>query len=169
MSVDERTPIALDDAFVADDRNTGNNPEGKYFYDAVQRLSTVSATQFAGFKQLSFQEESFNDAMLQMETELIDDRTSVVMLTQVAAGTGMALSVGFLGWILQGSALAASLLSAMPVWSTLDPLPLLAGSRSKDRKGKQKLGGQSRTNKNNLNGLFDRQSKDDEQEDGDDE
>jgi hypothetical protein len=54
-----------------------------------------------------------------------------IIIAQIVAGTGMVVSVGFLGWVLNGGALAASLLSVMPVWNNFDPLPLLAARRKK--------------------------------------
>ena len=46
----------------------------------------------------------------------------------LASGTALSagVSIGYVLWLARGGALAASLLSALPAWSTLDPLPVLA-------------------------------------------
>jgi len=56
-----------------------------------------------------------------------------LLLGRVASFSGMALSVGFVAWILRGGALLASFLVSMPAWRHFDPLPVL-GSAGKDRR-----------------------------------
>jgi hypothetical protein len=38
----------------------------------------------------------------------------------------VSLSVGYLVWLVRGGILLSSLLSALPAWRMLDPLPVLA-------------------------------------------
>jgi hypothetical protein len=52
---------------------------------------------------------------------------------RVTSVSGMALSVGFVAWILRGGALLASFLVSMPAWRHFDPLPVL-GSAGTDRR-----------------------------------
>ncbi len=60
------------------------------------------------------------------------------LIGQVASFSGMALSAGFVAWILRGGALVASFLVSMPAWRHFDPLPVLGGElltrRNRDRK-----------------------------------
>ncbi len=42
------------------------------------------------------------------------------------------LSVGYVLWLARGGLLLASLLSTMPAWRVIDPLPVLAGFRNSD-------------------------------------
>ena len=56
-----------------------------------------------------------------------------LLLGRVASVSGMALSVGFVAWILRGGALVASFLVSMPAWRHFDPLPVL-GSAGRDRR-----------------------------------
>jgi hypothetical protein len=56
-----------------------------------------------------------------------------LLLGRVASVSGMALSVGFVAWILRGGALLASFLVSMPAWRHFDPLPVL-GSAGRDRR-----------------------------------
>jgi hypothetical protein len=46
--------------------------------------------------------------------------------------SSIGLSVGYVVWILRGGMLLASLLSSMPAWQFLDPLPILARKRKED-------------------------------------
>ena len=50
-------------------------------------------------------------------------------LTGTVKLAGVALSVGFVTWILRATSLLSALLSSMPLWSRFDPLPVLAMSR----------------------------------------
>jgi len=54
-----------------------------------------------------------------------------IALNQVAASSAIAvttgLSVGYVAWLLRSGVLLSSLLSSMPAWRVLDPLPVLAG------------------------------------------
>ena len=59
-------------------------------------------------------------------------------LGQVASVSGMALSVGFMAWILRGGALLTSFLVSMPAWRHFDPLPVL-GSVGKDRRERDRM------------------------------
>ena len=61
------------------------------------------------------------------------DQNSAVAVTEIAAGSSIALSVGFLSWVLRGGALASTLLTTMPMWRGFDPLPLLAARRKKKK------------------------------------
>jgi hypothetical protein len=60
-----------------------------------------------------------------------------LLLGRVASVSGMALSVGFVAWILRGGALVASFLVSMPAWRHFDPLPVL-GSAGKDRRDRNR-------------------------------
>jgi hypothetical protein len=48
------------------------------------------------------------------------------LASSVAVSTG--LSVGYVIWLVRGGALLGSMLSAMPAWQMIDPLPVLTGS-----------------------------------------
>ena len=49
-----------------------------------------------------------------------------VVGSTIVASTG--LSVGYVMWLLRGGVLLSSLLSSMPAWRLVDPLPVLAGA-----------------------------------------
>ncbi|MBK5281449.1 MAG: hypothetical protein JJE16_05120, partial [Nitrospiraceae bacterium] len=54
------------------------------------------------------------------------------LLGRVASFSGIALSAGFLLWLLRGGSLLASFLVSMPAWRRFDPLPVL-GLSERDR------------------------------------
>lgn len=60
------------------------------------------------------------------------------LVGRVASFSGMALSAGFVAWLLRGGSLVASFLVSMPAWRHFDPLPVLGmregGRRKHDRK-----------------------------------
>ncbi|MGH8654390.1 MAG: hypothetical protein ACREYE_20475, partial [Gammaproteobacteria bacterium] len=47
-------------------------------------------------------------------------------------GAGVVFSVGVVAWLLRGGSLLAALLSTMPLWGGIDPLPILAYRRTKE-------------------------------------
>ena len=60
-----------------------------------------------------------------------DSRLSKVYLGS-ALVSSIGLSVGYVVWLLRGGMLLASLLSSMPAWQFLDPLPILARKKDDD-------------------------------------
>ncbi|MEQ1560968.1 MAG: cadherin-like domain-containing protein, partial [Methyloglobulus sp.] len=60
---------------------------------------------------------------------------------EIMLGTTAAFTVGFVSWILRGTALLTSLLSTVPLFSRFDPIPILnlsKKSKSLDKKGNKK-------------------------------
>lgn len=60
------------------------------------------------------------------------------LLGRVASFSGMALSAGFVAWILRGGSLLASFLVSMPAWRHFDPLPVLGIGETDRRKHDRK-------------------------------
>jgi hypothetical protein len=48
------------------------------------------------------------------------------LLSAAAAAVGLSFSVGYVVWLVRGGILLSSLLSSLPAWRMLDPLPVLA-------------------------------------------
>ena len=63
------------------------------------------------------------------------------------------MSIGYVVWLVRGGILMSSMLSALPAWQMIDPLPILAAARVgvKGRKG-------SPADDADLEGLFDKRS-----------
>lgn len=55
------------------------------------------------------------------------------LIGRVASFSGIALSAGFVVWLLHGGSLVASFLVSLPVWRRFDPLPVL-GVGGQDRR-----------------------------------
>ncbi|MDJ0784481.1 MAG: cadherin-like domain-containing protein, partial [Desulfosarcinaceae bacterium] len=66
------------------------------------------------------------DAM-QEEVAVESTITQTMVGSAIAVSTG--LSVGYVVWLVRGGLLLSSLLSSLPAWQILDPLPVLAGRR----------------------------------------
>ncbi|MCF8080764.1 MAG: hypothetical protein K9K88_15910, partial [Desulfobacterales bacterium] len=64
---------------------------------------------------------------LKEETAGDIEYNQAVLSTSIAVATG--LSMGYVAWLLRSGILLSSLLSSMPAWRFLDPLPILAGRR----------------------------------------
>jgi hypothetical protein len=60
-----------------------------------------------------------------------DARIERTAITSMAAA-GIGLSVGYVAWLLRAGALLSSLLSSLPAWRMLDPLPVLARQKGGD-------------------------------------
>jgi hypothetical protein len=65
-----------------------------------------------------------------------EEMTSETRLGKVYLGSAIVssigLSVGYVVWLLRGGMLLASLLSSVPAWQFLDPLPILARKKDDD-------------------------------------
>ncbi|MBR9985748.1 MAG: hypothetical protein KFF68_07555, partial [Desulfosarcina sp.] len=71
---------------------------------------------------------SLDDVKKEMAGEIAFNQT--VLGSAIAVSTG--LSVGYVIWLIRGGMLLSSLLSSIPAWQILDPLPVLAGRRGED-------------------------------------
>jgi hypothetical protein len=76
--------------------------------------------------------EHLRDSLDAVKQEITSDsRLSKVYLGS-AIVSSIGLSVGYVVWLLRGGMLLASLLSSMPAWQFLDPLPILARKKDDD-------------------------------------
>jgi hypothetical protein len=75
------------------------------------------------------------------------------LIGQVASFSGMALSAGFVAWILRGGALVASFLVSMPAWRHFDPLPVLGMGDSDRRRRDRKIREEAEQEKKQFRGL----------------
>jgi hypothetical protein len=60
----------------------------------------------------------------QMAEGSLDQRSVVASSIAVTSG----LSIGYVVWLVRGGVLASSMLSALPAWKLIDPLPVLAAA-----------------------------------------
>ncbi len=75
--------------------------------------------------------QSTEGAIDEVETEL-------TMSAKLAVGGSFVFSIGVTSWLFRASSLVSAVLSTMPLWKRLDPLPVLSLS-GKERIRKQKL------------------------------
>lgn len=54
-----------------------------------------------------------------------DHRETVTEISSVVLSSG--LSVGYIVWLMRGDAIVASMMSSVPAWRFIDPLPILEG------------------------------------------
>lgn len=85
----------------------------------VGSLRTADAAQQASVNRL-------DDEMQQLRRQLLDESglENQVFAGGIALSSG--LSVGYVIWLVRGGALLGSMLSSMPAWQMMDPLPVLA-------------------------------------------
>jgi hypothetical protein len=77
--------------------------------------------------------EHLRDSLDEVKREIrSESRLSKVYLGS-ALVSSIGLSVGYVVWLLRGGMLLASLLSSMPAWQFLDPLPVLARKKDDDQ------------------------------------
>ena len=112
----------------------------KYFYDTFSNLDAVFDFEGFDFQNVALDHELLWQALDTMKRELsgLDNSagSDSAFAVQMASAGGIVLTVGYISWILRGGALAATLLSTMPLWRQFDPLPLLA-ARKRRREKKQ--------------------------------
>lgn len=61
----------------------------------------------------------------QMRDGLQEHAKLEASVTAASAAAGMSLSVGYVVWMLRGGVLVSTLLSSLPAWRLVDPLPVL--------------------------------------------
>ena len=93
----------------------------------AQKLNFRPANAFNAMSAVAYEylQNSLDEMKDEMNNELGLNRTLVG--SAIAMSTG--LSVGYVVWLLRSGMLLSSLLSSMPAWRILDPLPILAGRR----------------------------------------
>ena len=108
------------------ERAAGNQP-GEYITSARTASMALGArlTELGvqTIRALDFLENSLDGLKQEAENEIALNQ--VVASSAIAVTTG--LSMGYVAWLLRSGVLLSSLLSSMPAWRFLDPLPVLAG------------------------------------------
>lgn len=103
--------------------NTSSNESSERFRNSLrfdgEDLSYLVSTEF--IQDLEQVEDSFDF-----------DGTVPEWATGTAVATTASISVGYIMWMLRGGYVLASVLSTMPVWQNIDPLPVLAALDAAD-------------------------------------
>jgi PKD repeat protein len=92
---------------------------------SLSLLETLQVQAMEGVRQ-GIGSTGFTDALDRMRNEIQARKEfeNIVIGSSVAMSGG--LSIGYVLWLLRGGALLGSLLSALPAWAALDPMPVLA-------------------------------------------
>jgi hypothetical protein len=76
--------------------------------------------------------EGFQEELDKAQDELSELAQIEATVVGSSAVVTTGLSVGYVVWLARGGMLLASLLSSMPAWRAIDPLPVLAAFRDDD-------------------------------------
>ncbi|MFO0699341.1 MAG: cadherin-like domain-containing protein, partial [Nitrospira sp.] len=87
--------------------------------------------------------ERLNQLAEDLERDVQERQYHNQLVGHVVSFSGIALSAGFVAWLLRGGTLVASFLVSMPAWRHFDPLPVLSipvgGRRKRDREMRKEL------------------------------
>ena len=116
------------------DRYREHGAAGKFLYDTMEILGNTVEFQEFNLQNVSLDNELLWQALDTINQQMRADDPDAAFLLQIATGTGVLLTAGYVAWILRGGMLASMLISSMPMWKGFDPLPLLAARRKKRKK-----------------------------------
>lgn len=91
--------------------------------------SLLASLRFDGEDMSYLADASFLTALDKTERHVATSASHELMISEWAAGgaivTSTGLSVGYILWLIRGGYVLASVVSTMPVWQNVDPLPVL--------------------------------------------
>ena len=79
----------------------------------------------------SLREARLEQVFSQLRDTVNDESRSTRQEVAVAIATGTSLTIGYVAWLIRGGVLVSSLLTSMPAWRLLDPLPILGNVKSR--------------------------------------
>jgi hypothetical protein len=82
--------------------------------------------------QSAMQSPALLDGMDRMREGLQDENRVEYNTVALTTAASLGLSVGYVLWLLRGGVLVGSMLSSMPAWRFVDPLPILGRLREED-------------------------------------
>ena len=80
----------------------------------------------------SMREARLEQVFSQLRDTVNDESRSTRQEVAVAIATGTSLTIGYVAWLIRGGVLVSSLLTSMPAWRLLDPLPILGNVKSRE-------------------------------------
>ncbi|MFM9964548.1 MAG: DUF2341 domain-containing protein [Planctomycetaceae bacterium] len=129
------TPITPGDSFCnfvprlrgEQSRLTGFFPDefADNILDSMSEMDQVLASMFEDSGAIWSKLDGLKHDVDQAVEKNMQNMTLVVGTT---ATVGTSLTVGYVLWLLRGGSLIASMVSALPAWTMIDPLPILASS-----------------------------------------
>ena len=122
----------------ADTRATGTESQAQAlatlterFADASAALASQMRASQAAFAAVTDNRELFTQVS-QLRAELREETKFEAHAMAATATAGVSLSVGFVIWLLRGGAIVSTLLSSVPAWRFVDPLPVLGNTPGAD-------------------------------------
>jgi hypothetical protein len=112
-------------------RESAGTPESPLPADTMLAGAASSAAIPLEQFEASLTDASWRDAVDQMRERFDKPLRVEQMLIASSVTVGGGLSVGYIVWLLRGGLLVSSLLSSLPAWQSIDPLPVL-GKREED-------------------------------------
>jgi VCBS repeat-containing protein len=159
QSVDEAHTFALD---MSVDRDSSNYNYAKLQFmpaavamNELPQFNTISDELIEVPKSLWNLLDVMNQQMSEHQNE--DAAGDGLILQSATVGT-LALSAGYVTWLLRAGVLSASLLSSAPLWRQVDPLPVLS-ARAKRREEEQQAVTDTDPLERRLSKLFERNNK----------
>jgi hypothetical protein len=75
----------------------------------------------------------------ELERKMQEREEQAHLIGRIAAFSGLALSAGFVAWLLRSGSLLASFLVSLPAWRHFDPLPVLGLGRRRRKERDQEM------------------------------
>ncbi|KAA3654257.1 MAG: DUF4347 domain-containing protein [Proteobacteria bacterium] len=91
----------------------------------------VTQVSVEGQVSSAFREARLEQALAQLRQQADEEAIGTQQGIGVSVVTGAGLTIGYVAWLIRGGVLLTSLLSTMPAWRLLDPLPILNSSGNK--------------------------------------
>jgi len=95
---------------------------------------TFASIKWSGNLQDSALVEDLRRSLATLREDMLEppEHPHRLMTSSIAVSTG--LSVGYVIWLVRGGALVGSMLSSMPLWNLVDPLPVLSRTGANPRR-----------------------------------
>ncbi len=104
--------------------------------DVVLAVAVVNEFKGISFSSISqaLQNTELLSRLTEMRTQLqaLGEQRPALIASSIAVSSG--LSIGYVIWLVRGGVLVSSMLSALPAWQLIDPLPVVAVAGGKKRK-----------------------------------
>jgi hypothetical protein len=119
-------------------RNSADPLAGYLLAGARQELADGQSAEAIGGAGFTYEwwasqgSRSYVDQLDRVRQEIADAASGETLLVGGAGATATALSAGYVLWLVRGGVLLASVMSSVPAWAAVDPLPILAQMRQRD-------------------------------------
>ncbi|MCP5303552.1 MAG: tandem-95 repeat protein [Pseudomonadales bacterium] len=106
------------------DKEINSIPGGEHF-----RLS-LTAQEYESIKNNQTLWKKIELMQADLQKTFDSDAAANTFVANLAIGTGVSLSVGFVAWLMRAGAFLSSFLSILPAWKSIDPLSILIANNT---------------------------------------